>query len=354
MKELEYSNVQSYSDTQNFIGGKRVSSKSGNAVDIYSPINGQKISSVGQSTISELDEAISVASDAFKIWSKLTIHKRANVIFNYQRLLEDNRAKLARIVSDENGKILSEASAEVSKAIEIAKSSCSMASLSSGKILEVTRGLMCQNSIVPLGVVASITPFNFPIMVPSWTIPNILVLGNSMVLKPSEQTPISPLYLADLLREAGLPDGAFNVVQGDKKIVGRICEHPDIKAVSFVGSTEIAKIVYSKATSHLKRALCLGSAKNHLLVFPDAEQNITSDNIVNSASGCAGQRCMAAAVMVTIGDCKHIIDLICKNAREIKLGIDLGAVISKQAKDRIENYIASAENSGVNIRHVPI
>jgi malonate-semialdehyde dehydrogenase (acetylating)/methylmalonate-semialdehyde dehydrogenase len=198
-------------------------------------------------------------------------------------------------------------------------------------------------------VVASIVPFNFPMMVPNWTIPNAIALGNAMILKPSEAVPLASQKIAALLKEAGLPDGIFNIVNGDREIVEAICDHPDIQAVSFVGSTKVAKIVYARATSHLKRALALGGAKNHLIVLPDAHPAMTASNVAASMSGCAGQRCMAASAMVGVGKIDHIVERLCEESRNIVPGKNLGAVISKQAKERIEGYITEAEAQGAKV-----
>jgi malonate-semialdehyde dehydrogenase (acetylating)/methylmalonate-semialdehyde dehydrogenase len=202
---------------------------------------------------------------------------------------------------------------------------------------------------VPLGVVASIAPFNFPSMVPNWTIPNAIALGNCMILKPSEKVPLSCGRIAELLKEAGLPDGVFNIVHGDVEIVEAICDHPGIEAVSFVGSTKVAKIVYQRATSHYKRCLALGGAKNHLMVLPDAIPAMTAQNVAASMSGCAGQRCMAASAMVAVGNVDHIVEKICDEARKIVPGENLGSVINKESKDRIEKYITEAEQQGAKI-----
>jgi malonate-semialdehyde dehydrogenase (acetylating) / methylmalonate-semialdehyde dehydrogenase len=202
---------------------------------------------------------------------------------------------------------------------------------------------------VPLGVVASIVPFNFPAMVPNWTIPNAIALGNCMILKPSEKVPLSVQRLSLLLKEAGLPDGVFNVVNGDVEIVEAICDHPSIEAVSFVGSTKVARIVYQRATGNYKRCLALGGAKNHLMVLPDAIPAMTAQNIAASMSGCAGQRCMAASAMIGVGNIDNIIDKICEEARKIIPGKNLGAVINKASQQRIEKYITEAESQGATI-----
>jgi malonate-semialdehyde dehydrogenase (acetylating)/methylmalonate-semialdehyde dehydrogenase len=221
--------------------------------------------------------------------------------------------------------------------------------LIAGEVLEVSRGVECRLERYPVGVVASIAPFNFPNMVPNWTIPNALALGNCMILKPSELVPLSALRIADLLREAGLPAGVFNIVNGGQAAVEAICDHPGISAVSFVGSTKTAQIVYRRATANLKRALALGGAKNHLIVMPDANLEMSSSNIVASMSGCAGQRCMAAAVMLAVGRTDHIITRMIEQARKVIPGDTLGPVISAEAKRRIEQYITEAEAQGAKV-----
>lgn len=248
-----------------------------------------------------------------------------------------------------NGKTYSESVAEIEKSIELTEFATSLPQLVTGEVLEVSRGVECRTEHVALGVVASIVPFNFPSMVPNWTIPNAVALGNCMILKPSEKVPLSSGKLAELLKEAGLPDGVLNIVHGDVEIVEAICDHPGIEAVSFVGSTKVAKIVYQRATSHYKRCLALGGAKNHLLVLPDAKPEMTAQNVAASMSGCAGQRCMAASAMIGVGDVDHIIAKICDEARKIVPGKNLGAVINKQSRERIERYITEAEEQGAKI-----
>jgi malonate-semialdehyde dehydrogenase (acetylating)/methylmalonate-semialdehyde dehydrogenase len=250
---------------------------------------------------------------------------------------------------DENGKTFDESKAEVEKSIELTEFACSMPQLVYGEILEVSRGVECRIDRKPLGVVASIAPFNFPHMVPHWTIPNALALGNCMILKPSELVPVSSQKIAAMLKEAGLPDGVLNIVNGDREIVEAICDHPDIAAVSFVGSTRVAKIVYQRASASLKRCTALGGAKNHLVVLPDAHPEMTASNVTASMSGCAGQRCMAASAMVAVGNVDHIIQGICEEARKIVPGQNLGSVISKEARTRIERYISEAEAAGAKV-----
>src|SRR4029078_12495879 len=309
-----------YLPVQNYINGKFVNAGSQRKLDVTSPVDGNHLSTVPMSTAKDLDAAITSAKAAFTTWSKFPIKERVQVFFRYKYLLEKNLKELAELVQEENGKTYSEAVAEVEKSVELTEFACSLPQLVTGEILEVSRGDECRNEHVPLGVVASIVPFNFPSMVPNWTLPNALALGNCMILKPSEKVPLSCMRLAALLKEAGLPDGVFNVVHGDVEIVEAICDHPDIQAVSFVGSTKVAKIVYKRATSHYKRCLALGGAKNHLMVLPDAIPGMTAQNVAASMSGCAGQRCMAASAMVGVGNVDHIIDKICEEAKKIVPG----------------------------------
>ncbi len=337
-----------YPEISNFINGELTSNNNG-TLDVYSPLDGSVISQVPISSPSGLDKAVKAARNAFKSWSKKPIKERVQVFFKYRNLLEENTEELANLISEENGKTYSEAKAEVLKSIELTEFACSMPQLVTGEILEVSRGVECRIDKHPIGVLASITPFNFPNMVPNWTTPNALVLGNTMILKPSEQVPLSANKLAELLKEAGLPNGVFNIVHGQKEIVEAICDHPGIDAVTFVGSTKVAKIVYARATSKLKRALCLGGAKNHLIVLPDANVEMTASNVAASMSGCAGQRCMAASAMVGVGKVDHIVEKLCDEARKIVPGKNLGAVISRAAKERIENYITEAGQQGAKI-----
>ena len=338
-----------YLPVQNYINGKFVNAGSQRKLDVTSPVDGNHLSTVPMSTAKDLDAAITSAKAAFTTWSKFPIKERVQVFFRYKYLLEKNLKELAELVQEENGKTYNEAVAEIEKSIELTEFACSLPQLVTGEILEVSKGVECRTEHVPLGVVASIAPFNFPCMVPNWTIPNAIALGNCMILKPSEKVPLSAARLAQLLTEAGLPEGVFNIVNGDSEIVQAICHHAGIEAVSFVGSTKVAKIVYQKATHHFKRVLALGGAKNHLVVLPDAKEDLTAQNVTASMSGCAGQRCMAASAMVGVGNIDHIIQKICEEARKIIPGKNLGAVISKEAKERIEKYISEAEQQGAKI-----
>ncbi|MEW5798738.1 MAG: CoA-acylating methylmalonate-semialdehyde dehydrogenase [Bacteroidota bacterium] len=334
---------------QNFIAGKWQNINGHKTLPVENPSTGEVLTQVPISGARDVDEAVQAAKSAFPAWSAMPIKERVQVFYKYKYLLEKHMQELAELVHKENGKIMSEAIAEIEKSIEVTEFACSMPQLTSGEILEVSRGVECRIDRYPVGVVASITPFNFPAMVPNWTIPNALVLGNTMVLKPSELVPMSSCRLADLLKEAGLPDGVFNIVHGGQETVEAICDHPGIQAVTFVGSTKVAKIVYARSTAHFKRALCLGGAKNHLIVMPDAHEEMTASNVAASMSGCAGQRCMAASAMVAVGSVDHIIKKLVDEAKKIVPGKNLGAVISKAAKERIERYITEAEQQGAKI-----
>jgi malonate-semialdehyde dehydrogenase (acetylating) / methylmalonate-semialdehyde dehydrogenase len=338
-----------YAPVQNYVNGQFVDSRSDRNLPVVSPIDGNWLSTVPLSTAADLDAAVKSAKSAFIGWSKTPIKERVQVFFRYKYLLEKNLKELAELVQEENGKTYSEGVAEIEKSIELTEFACSLPQLVTGEVLEVSKGVECRTDHVPLGVVASIVPFNFPSMVPNWTIPNAIALGNCMIMKPSEKVPLSCARLAMLLKEAGLPDGVFNIVNGDSEIATAICDHPGIDAVSFVGSTRVAKIVYQRATSNFKRALALGGAKNHLMVLPDAKPEMTAQNVAASMSGCAGQRCMAASAMVAVGAVDHIIEKICDEARKVIPGKNLGAVISQEAKERIEGYITEAEKQGAKI-----
>ena len=275
-------------------------------------------------TAGDVADARKSAKAAFKVWSNTNIKERVQVMFRLKSLMERDFEELKQLVSLENGKTLAEAHGDVAKAIEVLEFGCSIPNKIYAPMLEVSNGIYCQVIKEPIGVVASIVPFNFPIMCPMWTIPIALTVGNTMVLKPSEQVPLGAMKLAALLKEAGLPDGVLNVVHGGVDVVNAICDNSDIKALSFVGSTKVAKIVYGRAATNGKRVLALGGAKNHFILMPDANLETAPMQIVDSAMGCAGQRCMAASLMVAVGDCDKHIEGMVAYAKSIKLGEKLG------------------------------
>lgn len=304
---------------------------------------------MGLSAHPELELAVAAAKKTQPAWGRMTFKERAKVLYKYRQLLLKYRDELAEINHTENGKSMVEAYAGIDKAIELTEYACSIPQIVSGHNQEVSGGVECRTTRVPLGIVSSITPFNFPLMVPHWTVPNALAMGNAMILKPSELTPVSAARMAEIWREAGLPAGILNVVNGGKAIVEAICDHPDIAAVSFVGSTPVAKRVYKRSAASYKKVLSLGGAKNHLLVAPDADADMTARDILASVTGMSGQRCMAASVLIAIGNTDPIIRQIINMARAMVPGEDLPPLISLQAIQKIERYLEQAEKSGAKI-----
>ena len=333
---------------QNYVGGAFVAPDVP-VVDVYDPSSGEVISRVPMSSAREVDAAVRSARAAAPEWAATPIKERVQVFFRYKALLEHHIDELAALVTEENGKTAGEARAEVLKAAELTEFACSLPQIVTGEVLEVSRGVECRVERFPVGVVASVTPFNFPNMVPNWSIPNAIVLGNCLILKPSELVPLSARRIAELLAEAGLPAGVLQIVHGGQQAVEALCDHPDVGALSFVGSTKIAKVVYRRATGNLKRCLALGGAKNHLIVVPDADREMTASNVVASMSGCAGQRCMAASVMVAVSETDHIIARMVEHARAMVPGRDVGPVISAAARERITRYIDDAEAAGATV-----
>jgi malonate-semialdehyde dehydrogenase (acetylating) / methylmalonate-semialdehyde dehydrogenase len=333
-----------------YIHGRRTEAGSRKLSPLTSPVDGKPLGAVQVADAALVGTAVESAKQAFAQWSQVPVKERVQVLYKFKALVEQNLQDLARQVTEENGKTVAESAAGIQRGIEIVEYAASLPQLFSGDILEVSNGVDCYSRRFPLGVVAGITPFNFPAMVPMWMFPMAIACGNTFLLKPSEQVPFTPLLLADLLKQSGLPDGVFNIVQGDRETVEAILDHPGVQAAAFVGSTAIAKAVYERGIAANKRMLTLGGAKNHLVVVPDADPVITAKNVVSSAVGCAGQRCMAASVLIAVGDCDHIIDAIEQEMRQLTCGVEIGAIISDKAKQRIEGYIARAEAAGAKIR----
>src|SRR4051812_3833144 len=349
MTAIAESTRTKYPNVRNYIGGTFVDGNGAQYLDVTNPADGSVISRVPLSPAGDVDRAAQAAKKALPAWASTPLKERVQVFFRYKTLLEQNIDELAALVTEENGKIDNEARAEVLKSAELTEFACSLPQIVPGEVMEVSRGVECRIERYPVGIVASITPFNFPNMVPNWSLPNALALGNCMILKPSELVPLSSGRIAELLKEAGLPEGVLQIVHGGKEAVEAICDHPEIAAVSFVGSTKIAKIVYRRSTATLKRCLALGGAKNHLIVMPDANPEMTSSNVVASMSGCAGQRCMAASVMLAVSRTDHIIQQAVEHAKRMVPGKDIGPVISEAAKKRIIGFIAEAEAAGAKV-----
>jgi malonate-semialdehyde dehydrogenase (acetylating)/methylmalonate-semialdehyde dehydrogenase len=337
-----------YPTVRNYVGGEFVAGD-GELLDVFNPADGSVISRVPLSGAGAVNDAVRAARAAFPGWAATPIKERVQIFFRYRTLLERDLDELSRLIVEEHGKVYEEAKAEVLKAIELTEFACSLPQITAGEIMEVSRGVECRVDRYPLGVVASIVPFNFPSMVPHWSIPNAIALGNCMVLKPSEMVPLSAGRIAELLAEAGLPAGVFNVVNGGREVVEALCDHPEIEAVSFVGSTRVAQAVYRRGTANLKRVLALGGAKNHIILMPDADAEMASSNIAASMSGCTGQRCMAASVLVAVSHTDAILNRVVEHARQAVAGESLGPVISAEAKARIERYITEAEEAGARV-----
>jgi malonate-semialdehyde dehydrogenase (acetylating)/methylmalonate-semialdehyde dehydrogenase len=337
-----------YPPARNFVGGQFASAGS-RSLEVLNPSDGSLLSHVPLSSSAELNDAVRSALRAFPRWSATPIKERVQVLYRYRTLLERDFDDLARLIGEEHGKVASEAQAEVTKAIELTEFACSLPQIVTGEVLEVSRGIECRMDRYPLGVVASIAPFNFPSMVPHWTIPNAIALGNCLVLKPSELVPLSAGRIAELLAEAGLPAGVFSVVHGSRELVEAICDDPDIAAVSFVGSTRVAQLVYRRATANLKRALALGGAKNHLFVLPDADTELASTSILGSMAGCTGQRCMAGSVMLALSGTDAVVQRLVEHARAMTIGKDIGPLISGEAKERIVGYVDEAVSAGARL-----
>jgi malonate-semialdehyde dehydrogenase (acetylating)/methylmalonate-semialdehyde dehydrogenase len=281
---------------------------SGNRNGIFSPYNLQKIGELITPSAQQIQAVISSAQSAFEKWRQTPLKNRTQILFNFRHILMRDLDKISPVIALESGKLISEAQAGLLKGIEVLEFALSLQNIEQGGKLEVSRGVYCEFRRKPLGIVASITPFNFPAMVPLWTIPIALVLGNTFIWKPSDKTPLTSVLLADALAEAGIPAGVFSVLQGNKETVDALIAHPQVKAISFVGSSKIAKLVYQNAAQNGKRVLALGGAKNHLFLLPDADPKLTHKGIADSFTGCAGQRCMAASVLLSIGDNQKHID----------------------------------------------
>jgi malonate-semialdehyde dehydrogenase (acetylating)/methylmalonate-semialdehyde dehydrogenase len=338
-----------YVDIKNWVGGKWVEGSTGAWLDVENPRHGKTIGRMTLSGAKDVAAAVEAGKKAFPAWRNTPMRERAQVLFRLKQLMERDLDELCWLVSHENGKTYAEGKGDVEKGIECVEFAASLHMMADGGQLDVSRGVNCRVTHEPLGVVAGIVPFNFPVMVPLWMAPNAIMAGNAFVLKPSEVVPYGAMKLAQLWQEAGLPDGIFNVVNGQRECVEAIVDHADIKAVGFVGSTRVAQILYARGAATGKRMLCLGSAKNHVVVVPDADVQLTSTNIVASSYGCAGQRCMASSLMVAVGDVQKIIDGIADNVRKIKLGEDMGSIISATSRERILKYIDGAEKAGAKV-----
>ncbi len=340
-----------------WIGGKTTASDSQRSGIVWNPATGEQQATVDFAGVEEVDHAVAVAKEAFVPWRATPLSRRAEVMFKLRQLVDSNREKIARILTLEHGKTLPDAMGEVARGLENIEFACGIPNLLKGGYSEqASRGIDIYQIRQPLGVVAGITPFNFPAMVPMWMFANAIACGNTFILKPSEKDPSVSLLLAELLQEAGLPNGVFNVVQGDRVAVDRLLEHPDLKAVSFVGSTPVAKSIYETATRHGKRVQALGGAKNHMLVLPDADIAMAADAAVSAAYGSAGERCMAISVVVAVGSVTDpLVAAIRERMARIKVGPglesgnEMGPLITREHRDRVASYVERAAAEGATV-----
>ncbi len=339
-----------------FIGG-RITPAAGRRTDVFNPATGAVTGRVAMADAVMADAAVASAAAAFPAWSQLSPLRRARVLFRFRELLEANRGRLASAITAEHGKVLADAEGEVTRGIEVVEFACGAPRLLAGAHSDNVGGGIDNWSLrQPLGVVVGITPFNFPVMVPMWMFPLALVCGNTFVLKPSERDPSASLLLAQLLSEAGLPDGVFNVLQGDREAVEALLVHPAVQAVSFVGSTPIARLVHDTAVQHGKRAQCLGGAKNHMVVMPDADPELAVDAVIGAAYGSAGERCMAISVLVAVGDmADRLLPRIAERARGLRIGagqqagVEMGPLVTAAHRARVEGYIERGVQEGASL-----
>jgi malonate-semialdehyde dehydrogenase (acetylating)/methylmalonate-semialdehyde dehydrogenase len=337
-----------------WISNKMVLGTSGRSGVVYNPATGEQQATVDFANVAELDAVVAVAKAALPAWRATSLSRRAEIMFRMRELVDANRKEIANIVSLEHGKVPADAMGELARGLENIEFACGIPALLKGGYSEQAAGGVDVYSIrQPLGVVAGITPFNFPAMVPMWMFANAIMCGNTFILKPSEKDPSASMFVADLLRQAGLPDGVFNVVHGDKVAVDRILEHPDIAAVSFVGSTPIAKYVYETGTRNGKRVQALGGAKNHMLVLPDADLDMAADAAVSAAYGSSGERCMAVSVVVAVGGIADpLIEKIKTRIPNIKVGpgtdpsSEMGPLITREHRDKVAGYVKNAASEG--------
>jgi malonate-semialdehyde dehydrogenase (acetylating)/methylmalonate-semialdehyde dehydrogenase len=340
-----------------WIGGKLVEGTSGRSGPVYNPATGEQSGEVDFATVEEVDRAVQAAKEAFPAWRAMSLSRKTELFFRIRELVHDHAEDVAKILTSEHGKVLSDAKGEVARGLEVIEFCCGIPELLKGSFSEqASTGIDVYSIRQPLGVASGITPFNFPAMVPMWMWAPALACGNTFVLKPSEKDPSASLYVAELLKEAGVPDGVFNVVHGDKVAVDAILEHPDIQSVSFVGSTPIAKYVYETATKNHKRCQALGGAKNHMIVLPDADIDMAADAAVSAAYGSAGERCMAISQVVAVGDvADKLIGAIKERIPKVKVGdgmqpdSEMGPLVTREHRDKVASYVANAPGEGATV-----
>ena len=344
-------------DLTHWISGKHVEGTSGRSGAVYNPATGEVGSRVPLASKAELDTAVEAAKAAFPDWAATPPLTRARIMFKYKALIEDNADELAAIITAEHGKVLSDAHGSLTRGLEVVEYACGIPQLLKGEYTEqVGRGIDAWTTRQPLGVCAGITPFNFPAMVPMWMFPMAIACGNTFILKPSEKDPSCALRLAGLAKEAGLPDGVLNVVNGDKEAVDAILDHPDIPAISFVGSTPIAQYIYSTGAANGKRVQALGGAKNHMVVMPDADLDQAADALMGAAYGSAGERCMAISVAVAVGDAgDRLMDLLKPKVEALRIGhgtdnnMDMGPLVNGDHLNKVKGYVDIGVEEGADL-----
>jgi len=344
-------------DVGHWIGGRLVPGTSGRQQPVWNPATGQVARQLALASTAEVDAAVASAKAAFPAWADTPPIRRARVLNAFLQLMNQHRDTLAAMITAEHGKVFTDAQGEVTRGIDIVEFACGIPQLLKGDYTEqVSTGIDNWTMRQPLGVVAGITPFNFPCMVPCWMFPVALACGNAFILKPSERDPSPALFMAELLQQAGLPDGVFNVLQGDKAAVDALLAHPDVQALSFVGSTPIAQHIYETGARHGKRVQALGGAKNHLVVMPDADLDQAVDGLIGAGYGSAGERCMAISVAVLVGEAgDRIVPKLAERARALKikdpmaLDAEMGPIVTRQALERIEGYIELGVQEGAQL-----
>jgi malonate-semialdehyde dehydrogenase (acetylating) / methylmalonate-semialdehyde dehydrogenase len=334
---------------RNLVGGEWVSPVGAELLEVRSPYTGGVIGRVPLTPLGGVSPVVEAAKKASVGWHAMGLRERTVHLGRFRALLEKNLDRLANLAASEAGKTVGEARAGLLKGLEVCDFALSLQNLDVGGAMEVSRGVTCEFRREPLGVVAGITPFNFPAMVPMWMIPTALVVGNAFILKPSEKVPLTACALGELMVEAGMPPGVFSVLHGGKEAVQGLLEHPDVQAVGFVGSSAVARRVYADGAARGKRVLALGGAKNHLIVVPDADPTLTPQAVVDSFTGCAGQRCMAASVLVAVGEVQPLIDEVARRAAALEVGPGMGALIDRASQERLEAAIARAESEGARV-----
>lgn len=341
---------------RHWINNTYTTNDAGPTADVTNPATGAVTGEVQLGDKGTVDQAVAAAKAAFPAWRDTSLSKRTQILFNYRQLLNERKEELAAIITSEHGKVLDDALGEVQRGLEVVEFACGIAHLMKGSYTENASTKVDVHSVrQPLGPVAIISPFNFPAMVPMWFFPVAIATGNTVVLKPSEKDPTAANWEAELWKEAGLPDGVFNVVHGGKEAVDGLLEHEDIKAVSFVGSTPIAKYVYETASAHGKRVQALGGAKNHMVVLPDADLDLAADNAINAGFGSAGERCMAISVLVAVGGiADELVEKIASRARGLRTGdglrgTDMGPLVTQQHRDKVAGYVDAGEKEGASV-----